>query len=61
MCARLKVSPHETLFGDDMPEGVADGKRAGTKTVLYAPNDYPHAHVADHHVSDLRQILQFID
>ena len=60
VCGRLEVLPHNTLFGDDMPGGVADGKAAGVRTVLYAPSDYPNEHVADHHVSDLRHILALL-
>lgn len=59
-CAKLAVTPDRALFGDDMPEGVAEGKGVGTKTVLYAPHDYSVAHVADYHITDLRQILEIV-
>ena len=45
---RMQLQPHETaMVGDSIPSDIVGGKRAGMKTVLYAPDGAPANAPAD--------------
>jgi HAD superfamily hydrolase (TIGR01509 family) len=59
-CKQLGVERLSTLFVEDMPAGVLDGKAVGLKTALYAPRDSPHAEHADHHLLHMLDLMDIV-
>lgn len=59
-CRELGCLPEEVFFVGDMLSDMRDGRKAGVKTVLLAPEDSPYRKEADHHITELRTLLCLI-
>jgi len=43
-----------------MRSDVDCGNEAGVMTILLDEQDSPHGHAADHHITDIRQLLEIV-
>lgn len=56
---RMQLAPHEAaMVGDSIPSDIAGGRRAGMRTVLYAPNGAPADAPADVVVSSFAELAR---
>lgn len=60
VCNRFNAPPLEVFFVGDMRSDVDCGREAGVRPILLAEHDSPHASFADHHITDIRQLLDIV-
>jgi phosphoglycolate phosphatase-like HAD superfamily hydrolase len=61
VCESFGIAPREALFVGDLLSDVNDGNAAGLHTALYASPDYPHASLANYHVTHLSDIIPLLE
>jgi len=60
LAQKNKVQPLELFFVGNMRSDVDCGNEAGVMTILLAEQDSPHGPAADHHITDIRQLLEIV-